>query len=234
MRVPLLCYFKHCASFRSHQWIQTRVTLWKRSIRAKISDFFVLCNLEIWQMILKNNRAILLCYFKLCASLSSHRCIQIGITVLTFVTLAFDLWPWPFAWTFINGNNFIKISWWYDDKNICEKGVTDRQTSLNMKKPTTWCKSGWVSLVSSSCLYKTQRGRLHFIKHVFIKHAVAVAAYRSCRLWRWEKMSWIHDMLCDHYGTQCWHPIINAGHIAQIWILEDSWQPPISCRQNVR
>ena len=49
---------------------------------------------------------------------------------------------------------------------------------------------------------------------IFIKHAVAVAAYRFCRLWRWEKMSWIHDLLSDHYRTQCWHPISNAGHIA--------------------
>ena len=32
-------------------------------------------------------------------------------------------------------------------------------TSFNINKPTTWCKSGWVSLVSSSCLYKTQTER---------------------------------------------------------------------------
>ena len=33
------------------------------------------------------------------------------------------------------------------------------RTSLSMNKPTTWCKSGRVSLVSSSCLYKTQPER---------------------------------------------------------------------------
>ena len=33
------------------------------------------------------------------------------------------------------------------------------RTSLSMNKPTTWCKSGRVSLVSSSCLYKTQPAR---------------------------------------------------------------------------
>ena len=38
-------------------------------------------DLEIWRMTLKNNRAPLLCYFKLYASLSSHRCIQAGVTV---------------------------------------------------------------------------------------------------------------------------------------------------------
>ena len=34
-----------------------------------------------------------------------------------------------------------------------------RRTSFSMNKPTTWCKSGRVSLVSSSCLYKTQPER---------------------------------------------------------------------------
>ena len=33
------------------------------------------------------------------------------------------------------------------------------RTSFSMNKPTTWCKSGRVSLLSSSCLYKTQPER---------------------------------------------------------------------------
>ena len=44
----------------------------KRQILFKIGDFFVLCDPEIWRMTLKNNRAPLLCYFKLCASFHSH------------------------------------------------------------------------------------------------------------------------------------------------------------------
>ena len=44
-RVPLLCYFKSsfCASFRSHWWIQTGVTVRKRLIWVKIKDF-----LAVW------------------------------------------------------------------------------------------------------------------------------------------------------------------------------------------
>ena len=39
--------------------------------------FFCLpCDLAIWDMTLKNNRAALLCYFKLCASFLSHRWFQ--------------------------------------------------------------------------------------------------------------------------------------------------------------
>ena len=39
-RAPLLCYFKLCASFRTHWWIQIWVTDRKCSIRVKIDDFF--------------------------------------------------------------------------------------------------------------------------------------------------------------------------------------------------
>ena len=38
-RAPLLSYFKLCASFRSHWWIQTWVTVWKRPIWVKFDDF---------------------------------------------------------------------------------------------------------------------------------------------------------------------------------------------------
>ena len=43
--------------------------------------FFSPCDLEIWRMTFKNNRAPLLCYFKLCASFQCHRLIQTGVTV---------------------------------------------------------------------------------------------------------------------------------------------------------
>ena len=56
-RAPLQCCFKLYASFYSHQWIQTKVTVRKRSIRVKIGNFFVPCDLEIWRMTLKSNRA---------------------------------------------------------------------------------------------------------------------------------------------------------------------------------
>ena len=53
----------------------------KHPIRVKIDGFFVLRDLENWQMTFKNNRASLLCYFKLCASFRSHCWIQTGVTV---------------------------------------------------------------------------------------------------------------------------------------------------------
>ena len=67
--------------------------------------FFVLFELEIWRMTLKNNKAPLLCYFKLCVPFRSHQSIQTGVTVrkhpirvkidnfLSRATLIFDRWP---------------------------------------------------------------------------------------------------------------------------------------------
>ena len=101
---PFLCCFKLRGSFHSNQWIQSKVTVRKRSIRVKISDFLSR-KLEILRMTLKNNRAPLLCCFKLYASFHSHQWIQTKVTVrkrsiglkigdlLSVVTFKFDGWP---------------------------------------------------------------------------------------------------------------------------------------------
>ena len=52
-RAHFLSYLKLCASFHSHLSIQNGVTVLKRQIWVKIGDFFVACDLEIWQMTLK-------------------------------------------------------------------------------------------------------------------------------------------------------------------------------------
>ena len=161
-RAPLLCCFKLNASFHSHQWIPTKVTVRKHSIQGKIGDFFLFrvtlkfdgwpwktighifyatsrfllhfvaigefrlelqsgnanlgqnrryhqpCDLEIWRMTLKNNRAPFLSNIRLHASFHHHMWIQTGVTtrkrlrgVMTSVTLTFDLWPWS-----LHGHHF--------------------------------------------------------------------------------------------------------------------------------
>ena len=104
-RAPLLHYTKLCASFQIYRRSQTWVTVRKRSIWVKISDFFVPRDLEIRCMTLKNNRAPLLYYIKLCISFQSHGWIQTGVIVrkcsirvkignfLSRVTFKFDGWP---------------------------------------------------------------------------------------------------------------------------------------------
>ena len=79
-RASLLCCFKLCATFHSHWWIQTGVTVRKRPNLGQIRRFLEQCDLAIWCMTLKNNRAPLLCYFKLYASFRSHQWIQAGVS----------------------------------------------------------------------------------------------------------------------------------------------------------
>ena len=46
-RAPFLCCFKLCASFHSHQWIQTGVTVRKRPLLVKINDLFSRVTLKL-------------------------------------------------------------------------------------------------------------------------------------------------------------------------------------------
>ena len=57
----------------------------KSQLWVKIDIFFYPCDLEIWRITLKSNRAPLLCYFKRYASVHSHLWIQTRDTV----------WKWP-------------------------------------------------------------------------------------------------------------------------------------------
>ena len=103
-------------------------------------------------MTLKNNRTPLLSNIKLCASFHHHMWIQTGVTVrkrlswvLTSVTLTFDLWPWPFAWTLlwslvITPENFMMIRWWEHS----EKGGTDGQT--DGQTDNAICRAAWSQL----------------------------------------------------------------------------------------
>ena len=209
-RAPLLCCFKLCASFHSHGWIQTGVTVWKRSIWVKIGNFLSHVTLKIdrwhWKTIghlsyaassfmhrsiaigefklelqsgnaqfgskstiflavwpwnltddLENNRAPLLSNIKLCTSFHRHIWIQTEVTVrrllngvMISVTLTFDLWPWPFAWTsclsmVITPENF-RIRW----QEHCQKGETDGRTDRQTDGRTDGRKEMFLELLGRS------------------------------------------------------------------------------------
>ena len=129
-RAPLLCCFQLYAWFHSHQWIQTKVTVRKRSIRVKIGDLLsiVPCDLEIWRMTLKSNRAPLLSNIS-APYVNSNWSYSPETAKLGYDLCDRDLWPWPFAWTsllslVITPENFVMIRWWEHS----QKGVTDRRT----------------------------------------------------------------------------------------------------------
>ena len=139
-RAPLLYHIELCVSFQSHGWIQTEVTVRKRSVRVKIG-IFVPCDLHILQMTLENNRAPLPYYIKLCASFQSHGWIQTGLTVrkrsirvkignfLSRVTLKFDGLPWKTIGHFL-----------YED--LCASFHSHQwiQTAVTVRKRPIWVK----------------------------------------------------------------------------------------------
>ena len=122
--------------------------------------FLESCDLEIWRMTIRNNRAPLLSIIKPYAWFHHHMWIQTGVTVrkrlswvVTSVTLTFDLWPWPFAWTLlwslvIAPENFMMIRWWEHS----QKGVTDRRTDgqtdgrTDGQTENTICRAAWSQL----------------------------------------------------------------------------------------
>ena len=53
------------------------------------------CDLEIWRMTLKNNRAPLLSNIKLYVSFHHHMWIQTGVTFRKRKVGSWPLWPWP-------------------------------------------------------------------------------------------------------------------------------------------
>ena len=136
----------------------------------QIRRFLKPCDLEIWRMTLKNNRAPLLSIIKLYASFHHHMWIQTGVTVRNAsVTLTFDLWHWPFARTsllsmLITSENFMMI-WWQEHS---EKGVTDRQTDGR----TDWTihRAAWSQLKrhSDHKVYKRQSclGHKYFLSEI--------------------------------------------------------------------
>ena len=146
----------------------------------QIWRFVAFCILEILQMTLKNNRAPLLSNIKLCASFHHHIWIQTGVTVrkwlswvLTSVTLTFDLWTWPFAWTsllslVITTENFMMIQSWEHS----QKGVTDGQTDGRTDGQTDWTihRAAWSQLKTI--------GHLFYATSSFVQHFIAIGEFK--------------------------------------------------------
>ena len=156
IRAPLVSYFKLCASFNNHQWIVY-------SYSPEIPDsgqnlrFFVLCDLEIWWMTFKNNRA---------PNFVHH---FISISEFKLELWSGPLWPWPLTLTFcmnitfVNGNNF----WKFDDAIIRGTlGVINRRTNRHTDGRTDWSalRATWLQLktsVKQNCSLNNRHGA-HF------------------------------------------------------------------------
>ena len=122
-------YIKNAIIFKCLRMLITRQIwgIWKlrSAYSPETSNFgqnrwcFVPCDLEIWWMTLENNRASLLCCFKLCATFHSNQWIQTGVTVrkrpiwvkfddfFSRVTLKFDRWLKKIGHLFYTTSSFV-------------------------------------------------------------------------------------------------------------------------------
>ena len=142
----------------------------------QIKRFLEPCDLEIWRMTMKNNREPLLSNIKLYALFHHHMWIQTWVTVrkrlswfVISVTLTFDLWPWPFAWTLllslvITPEDFMMIRWWEHS----QKGVTDGQTDGQTEN--TICRAAWSQLKAI--------GHLFYATSSFMHNFVAIGEFK--------------------------------------------------------
>ena len=170
-RAPLLCYSKLCASFRSHRCIQTWVTVRKCPIWVKIWRFLELCDLEIWRMTLKNNRAPAQCCFKPCASFRSHWWNQTG----RFLELC-DLEIWRMT---LKNNRAPLLS----NIKLCASFHHDIwiQTGVTVRKRPIWVKFdnffSRVNLQFNVWPWKTL-GHLFYATSSFMHHFVAIGDFK--------------------------------------------------------
>ena len=105
-RDPLLCYIKLCASFQSHRWIQTKVTVQKRSIQVKISDLLSCVTFKFdgwpWKTIGHlfyvassfRHHFITIGEFKLKLQSGNAQFGSKSVIFLSRMTLKFNEWPW--------------------------------------------------------------------------------------------------------------------------------------------
>ena len=118
--------------------------------------------------------------------------IQTGVTVrkwlswvVTSVTLTFDLWPWPFAWTsllsmVITPENFMMTRWWEHSQQGKSEGFKSCDRPIDRKRPI-WVK---ISDVLSRVILKFDGwpwktiGHLSFAVSSFVQHFIAIGEFK--------------------------------------------------------
>ena len=182
-RTTLLCYIKMCASFKNHRWIQTAVTVWKRSIRVKIGGFLSRVTLKFdgwpWKTIGH--------LFYVASSFMPHF-IAIGEFKLKLqsgspqfgskLAIYCPVWPWnltndlennkaPFLCCFklcapFHSHRWIKIK------------VTVRKRSIRVKIGDLLSR---VTLKFDRWLWKTI-GHIFYVASSFMHHFIAICAFK--------------------------------------------------------
>ena len=94
------------------------------------------------------------------------------IWVVTSVTLTFDLWPWPFAWTLpwsnvITPENFMMIRWWEHSQKGVTDGQTDRQTDGQTDRRTDGQTDGQTDRRTENTIHRAAWSQLKTMDHLW-------------------------------------------------------------------
>ena len=109
--------------------------------------------------------------------------------VVTSVTLTFDLWPWPFAWTLpwsnvITPENFMMIRWWEHSQKGVTDGQTDGQTDRRTDGRTDRRTDGQTDRRTENTIHRAAWSQLKTIGHLyyatssFMHHFVAIGEFK--------------------------------------------------------
>ena len=136
-----------------------------------IRQFLEPCDLEIWRMTLKNNRATLQCYFQLCASFCSHWWIQTGVTVRKRPQ---------------SGSNWaiFRAAWPWNLTDDLEQGKSEGFESCDrpiVRKRPIWVKVGDVLSRVTLKFYGwpwKRIGHLFFAVSSFVQHFIAIGEFK--------------------------------------------------------
>ena len=183
-RAPLLYYIELCVSFQIHRWIQTEVTVRKRSIRVKIGDFLSCVTLKFdgwtWKTIghLFYTTSSFVHHLKSIGEFKLE--LQSGNTqfgsksaiFLSRVTLKFDGWPWKtIGQLFYVASSFVHHF----------TAISEFKLELQSGNAQFWSKwtiffsrvtlkfNGWPSKIT---------GRLSYPTSNFVQHCVAIAEFK--------------------------------------------------------
>ena len=152
--------------------------------------FFSQCDLEIWWIILKNNRALLLYYIKLCASFQIHRWIQTAVTVLKHSiwveigdilsrkTLKFDGWPWKtIGHLFYTTSGFVHYFKYISEVKLESENAQFRSKSVIFVPPDL--EIWWMALTNNRAFLYYIKLCVSFQSHGWIRTGVTV---RKCSI----------------------------------------------------
>ena len=170
-KAPLLHHIKLCGLFQIHWWIQTGVTVRKRSIRVKIGEFFVPCDLEITWITLENKRAPLLYHIPALCIISKPRVNSnwsyspetpyLGQNQLFFLAV----WPWNLTDDLEQGKS--------EGFESCDRPI--------VRNCPIWVKIGdvlsRVTLKFDGWPWKTI-GHLSFAVSNFVQHFIAISEFK--------------------------------------------------------